>query len=247
MIRNYTNKLSNRYPTILLIALLLLIVWSGIKPLHRFDWMIDNLLGFAFVPILFFVHRKFRLSNLSYTAIFVFMALHVVGSHWTYQETPFGFTLADWFGAENRNHYDRMIHFFFGFLFAYPVREVFLRIANAKGFWGLYLPLDVTMSLSAFFEILEAVLAIVIGGGQGIDYIGSQGDVWDAQKDMLLAGIGAVLAMTVTFFINWKYNFGFRQEWKESLSIKGLQPLGEIKLKEILRDYNRNHNNDIKH
>lgn len=192
---NSAQILNNRYPLVLFFLLLVLIVWSGINPLHRFDWVIDNLLGFAFVPVLFFVHRKFPLSNLSYTAIFVFVALHVIGSHWTYQETPFGFTLADWFGAENRNH----------------------------------------------FEILEAVLAIVIGGGQGIDYIGSQGDIWDAQKDMLLAGIGAVIAMSVTFFVNWKYNRNFRQEWKESLSIKRLQPLGEVRIREMLEEnYRRN-------
>jgi putative membrane protein len=226
----------NRYPLVLLGILVVLMVWSGIGPQSRFDWLVDNALGLALLVLVISSGRYFRLSNLSYTAMFVFMALHVFGTHWTYTETPIGYPLARLFGNTERNHYDRLIHFAFGLCFAYPVREICLRIADMRGFWGLYVPFDVTLALSALFEVLEMGIAVVIGGDQGIDYIGSQGDVWDAQKDMLLAGIGALIAMTATFVVNWRYNPEWRREWRESFRIKKEEPLGEVKLRQMLRE-----------
>jgi putative membrane protein len=216
--------------------LVALVVWAGIGPKSRFDWLVDNALGLALLVLVVLSGRYFRLSKLSYTAMFVFMALHVIGTHWTYSETPIGYPLARLFGNYERNHYDRLIHFAFGLCFAYPVREVCLRIADMRGFWGLYVPFDVTMALSALFEILEMLLAVAIGGDQGLDYIGAQGDIWDAQKDMLLAGLGALIAMTATAVINWRYNPQWRREWRESFRIKSEQPLGEVKLREMLHD-----------
>jgi putative membrane protein len=224
----------NRYPLVLLGILAVLTVWSGIAPKSRFDWLVDNSLGLALLVIVVLSGRYFRLSNLSYTAMFVFMALHVIGTHWTYSETPIGYPLARLFGNTERNHYDRLIHFAFGLCFAYPVREICLRIADMRGFWGLYVPFDMTLALSALFEVLEMGLALAIGGDAGTDYIGSQGDVWDAQKDMLLAGIGALIAMTATFVVNWRFNPRWRREWRESFRIKSEQPLGEVKLREML-------------
>ena len=222
-----------RYPLLLLGLLLLVLLWSGLGPDSRFDWFVDNALGLVLLVLVVVSGLYFRLSNISYTAIFVFMALHVIGSHWTYQETPFGFTLAGWFGNTERNHYDRLVHFAFGLCFFYPVREVCLRIADMRGFWGLYVPFDVTMALSALFEILEMGLAVAIGGDEGINYIGSQGDPWDAQKDMMLAGLGALIAMIATFGVNWAYNPGWRQEWRKSFTIKGRDPLGEVRIREM--------------
>lgn len=227
---------SNRYPLVLLGLLLLLVVWSGIGPQRRFDWLVDNSLGLLLLVLVVATGRYFRLSNLSYTLIFVFLAAHVIGTHWTYSKTPFGFTLARWLGETERNHYDRLIHFLFGLCFAYPVREVCIRIAAMRGFWGLYVPFDVTLALSALFEVLEMLLAVSIGGDAGIDYLGAQGDIWDAQKDMLLAGLGALLTMAATFAVNWIYNPGWRQEWWASFAIKGNQPLGEVRLRELTRE-----------
>ena len=127
---------SRRYPLILLGILAVLIVWSGINPKARFDWLVDNSLGLALLLLVVLSGRYFRLSNLSYTAMFLFMALHVIGTHWTYSETPIGYPLARLFGNYERNHYDRLIHFAFGLCFAYPVREICLRIAAMRGFWG---------------------------------------------------------------------------------------------------------------
>ena len=125
-----------RYPLVLLGLLLLLLLWSGLGPDSRFDWFVDNALGLVLLVLVVVSGQYFRLSNISYTAMFVFMALHVIGSHWTYQETPFGYTLAGWFGNTERNHYDRLVHFAFGLCFFYPVREVCLRIADMRRLLG---------------------------------------------------------------------------------------------------------------
>jgi putative membrane protein len=210
-------------------------VWAAIKPVYPHDWLLENYLVFIFLPLILISGRYFKLSDLSYTLITLFMILHVIGSHYTYAEVPFGETLKQWLGAE-RNMYDRLVHFTFGFLLAYPMREVFLRLSKVKGFWGFYLPLDVTLSFSALYEIIEWGIAQKVAPGAGIAFLGSQGDIWDAQKDMTMAGIGALLAMIIIGVINWKWNPDFGREFREGFRIqKGDRPLGEEKLKEWLR------------
>jgi len=186
-------------------------------------------------------HKKLLLSRLSYTLIFVFLCLHEVGAHYTYAEVPynewtqqlFGFHFNDIIGWK-RNNFDRVIHFLYGFLIAYPVREIFLRIANVRGFWGYFLPLDLTMSTSMLFELIEWIAAGVVGGELGMAYLGTQGDVWDAHKDMALASCGAVLAMAITALVNRRLQRDFAHEWVESLRVKNTEPLGEDKLKEMI-------------
>jgi putative membrane protein len=190
----------------------------------------------VFVPILFLVGRYFRLSNLSYTLITVFMILHLAGSHYTYSEVPFGYTLQSWLGA-GRNMYDRLVHFSFGLLLAYPIREMFMRLARSRGVWSFYLPLDLTLAFSGVFEIFEWLVAAIVNPEAGMAYLGSQGDIWDAQKDMLLAGFGALLAMLMTALVNWRYNRHFLAELKDSLSPPAEDgPLGESLLQKWLLD-----------
>src|SRR6185436_20181532 len=125
----------SRYHFFLISAFFLVWVWAAINPFFPHDWFLENQLVFIFVPVILLLGRYFKLSNLSYTLITIYMILHVIGSHYTYAEVPFGSQLQDWFGGE-RNMYDRLVHFSFGFLLAYPIREVFMRIAKAKGFWS---------------------------------------------------------------------------------------------------------------
>jgi len=201
--------------------------WAAVRPVYREDWLLENYLVFLGVPLILLLGRWFRLSLISYTLLTVFMVLHVIGSHYTYAEVPFGYTLQHWFGAQ-RNMYDRLVHFSFGFLVAYPVREVFIRISRAKGFWNYYLPIELTLAFSAIYEILEWIAAVSSGSQAGIAFLGAQGDVWDAQKDMLMAGIGAVVAMTITFGVAMVVE---RDTWsavRESLKIPaGDRPIGE--------------------
>lgn len=224
-----------KYQKFLFFAFTFVWVWASINPLFREDWLLENYLVFLFVPIVFISGRYFKLSSVSYTLITVFMILHVIGSHYTYAQVPFGFTLQEWFGA-SRNMYDRVVHFSFGFLLAYPVREVFMRLARVKGVWGYYLPLDLTLSFSAVYEIIEWITAAVVDPEAGLAFLGVQGDIWDAQKDMLLAGLGAAIAMLIVFIINWAFNREFFAEVKESLKIEKTDATpGEEKLREILK------------
>jgi putative membrane protein len=139
----------------------------------------------------------------------MFLTLHGVGAHYTYSEVPLGFWIKDAFDL-SRNHYDRIAHFSFGLLMAYPIREVFLRVANARGFWAYYLPLDVTLAFSALFEIVEAVIAQFVEPNLGNAYLGTQGDVWDAQKDMTAAIVGALLCMALTAVLGKVFGKGER-------------------------------------
>ena len=175
------------------------LVWiiTAISPSYRTDWVLENLLVVAFLPVLIFTYRIFPLSDLSYILIIIFMTLHAIGAHYTYAEVPLGYWLKDAFHL-SRNHFDRVVHFSFGLLMAYPVREVFLRVASSRGFWAYYLPLDVTLAFSAVYEIIEMIVAKIVSSGAGDAYLGTQGDVWDSQMDMSCAAMGAVICMTTT-------------------------------------------------
>jgi putative membrane protein len=102
-----------------------------------------------------------------------------------------------------------------------------------KGFWGYYLPFDVTASFSAIYEIIEWLTAVTTNPQLGSAYLGTQGDEWDAQKDMLMAILGSLITMTVTAIVNWKYNKKFGKEISESFTVKEKEPLGEVKLHEL--------------
>jgi putative membrane protein len=214
----------------------------AIKPWHRDVWMLENTLVFAAAAFLFLFHRQLLFSRVSYTLIFVFMCLHQVGAHYSYAEVPYdtwfesvtGRTFNSVFGWE-RNHFDRVVHFAYGLLLAYPVREIFLRVADVRGFWGYFLPLDLTMSTSMLFELIEWLTAAIFGGDLGPAYLGTQGDVWDAHKDMALASFGALVAMLITVAVNLRFQRDFNREWVESFRVKHKAPLGEDSLARMTR------------
>jgi putative membrane protein len=212
------------------------LLWTGlaIEPFDRKDWLLENALLVVAIVLLAATYRRFPLSRISYTLIFLFLCLHALGSHYTYAEVPYddwwaslsGATFNELVGWE-RNNFDRVVHFSYGLLIAYPIRELFLRIAGVRGFWGYFLPLDLTMSTSMLFELIEWFVAEVFGGDLGVAYLGTQGDVWDAHKDMALASLGALLAMSATATINSRSKRDFAYEWIESLRIKSATPLNE--------------------
>lgn len=228
----------------LLLAAAFAAVWTAlaIDPLYRHDWLLENALVFGFALGLALSWRWFMFSRISATLIFVFLCLHEVGAHYTYAEVPYddwvraltGASLNEAMGWE-RNHFDRSVHLSYGLLLAYPIREIFIRVADAKGFWSYFLPLDLTMSTSMIFELFEWGAAEVFGGELGMAYLGTQGDVWDAHKDMALASLGALVAMGVTAAINVNLQSDFAREWAESLRIKGRKPLGESAIMRMIR------------
>lgn len=176
----------------------LLWAWLAIAPVNRRDWLLENLLAFALVLVLILTYRRFQLSNTSYCLITLFMTLHAVGAHYTYAEVPLGFWIQDLVSL-SRNPFDRIVHFAYGALLAYPVREILIRLAGVRGLWSYSLSVSSILAQSGLFEIIESMVAALVSPELGNAYLGTQGDEWDAQKDMAAAFIGAGLAMGVTF------------------------------------------------
>jgi putative membrane protein len=164
------------------------------------NWLLENTLVFLFLGFLIFSYRYYQFSDLSYLLICIYLCLHVYGSKYTYAENPFGYWLQDTFGS-SRNPYDRIVHFSFGFLLAYPMREVFLNWLKFPVWVSWALPIEITLSVSGMYELIEWGVADLFFPAQGDAYLGTQGDVWDAQKDMFLATSGAVIATTIVSMI----------------------------------------------
>jgi len=158
------------------------------------NWLLENTLVVLFLIPLLLTYRKYPLSDLSYLLIALFLSVHVYGSTYTYAENPLGDWLKELFDTK-RNQYDRMVHFSFGFLLAYPMRELFLNILKLKKWVAWALPVEISLSIGALYEIIEWAVADIFFKNQGASYLGTQGDIWDAQKDMFLAFLGAFIAM----------------------------------------------------
>lgn len=180
-----------------------LAIWTflAIEPLDRHDWFLENILAIGLVLVLIVTYRQYPFSDLSYVFLTVFMTVHAIGAHYTYSKVPFGFWIQEWWGLE-RNHFDRIAHFLFGLLLAYPLREIFLRHVKVHGFWAYYLPISGILAMSGFFEILESWIVLLVRPELGEAYLGTQGDEWDAQKDMTVALIGAFLAIVLTYVLS---------------------------------------------
>ncbi len=179
----------------------LLWAWLAITPVNRRDWLLENLLAVALVLVLILTYRRFQLSNTSYGLITLFMTLHAVGAHYTYAEVPLGFLIQDLVSL-SRNPFDRIVHFAYGALLAYPVREILIRLAGVRGLWSYSLSVSSILAQSGLFEIIESIVAALVSPELGNAYLGTQGDEWDAQKDMAAALGGAALAMAFTFALS---------------------------------------------
>ena len=189
---------ANRFLTFLLLLYAIIWIALALAPRDRAAWMLENLLVVLFVAALVFTFSRFAFSNRSYFLIVTFLSLHAVSAHYTYAQTPFGEWLKEAFDL-SRNHYDRIIHFSFGLLMAYPVREVLLRVAGIPRVAALWLTVATVLAASTVFEIVEALAAQIVSPAEGPRWLGTQGDVWDAQSDMVLALIGATAAMLLTW------------------------------------------------
>lgn len=174
------------------------VVWivTAIRPLHPRVWLIENVPVVVLIIALALTYRRFAFSNASYLLVTIFLTLHAMGAHYTYGEVPFGRWVQELFGFR-RNHYDRMIHFASGLLFAYPVREILVKRLHLGRFWAVFLPLNILLASSALFELIEWALALIGGAEAGPDYLGAQGDMFDAQKDTGLALTGALISLMI--------------------------------------------------
>ena len=187
---------SNRLLQGLLATYAVLWLSMAASPIDRPDWVLENVLVFAFGGLMISTYRTWPLSDTSYVLIFLFLSLHAVGAHYTYGQVPFGYWLKDEFGL-GRNHFDRIAHFSYGLLFAFPVVEV-LRHATGAGRWAsYYFSLEFILAASAFFELLEAWVSQIVSPELASRYLGSQGDALDAPNDMAAAFFGAILALAM--------------------------------------------------
>jgi putative membrane protein len=208
----------------LALSLAFLVIWLflAISPSSRADWVLENALTIVFAAFFLWSWRHFCLSPITLTMIFAFMVLHTIGAHYTYANVPYdvwwqsltGSTLNSLFGFE-RNHYDRLVHFCYGLLLAYPAREALVRWAGLYGFWGYFIPLDLTMSTSMIYELIEWGAAEVFGGDLGQTYLGTQGDVWDAHKDMALASIGALITIVAAWLLRDRITGSVERSWSK--------------------------------
>lgn len=180
----------------LLAATGLVIIWSCWNPFDRLTWWLEALPVLLAIPILMATRRGFPLTRLAYYLIFIHALILLVGAHYTYAQVPFGFWLQDLLEF-SRNPYDRLGHIAQGFIPALLAREVLLRnrvIAGAG--WLAFLVVCFCLALSAFYELLEWFAAVGYGDGTQA-FLGTQGDIWDAQWDMLMALSGAILALLI--------------------------------------------------
>lgn len=194
------NRLSfqnNLLLKIYLWAFLSFWLFTFIYTTNRTNWFTENILTALFLVVLAATYHRFRFSDLSYSLIFLYLLLHVYGAQYTYAENPFGYWLKSALQLE-RNHYDRIVHFSFGLLLAYPMRDFFKNWFGWPSRVCWVLPVEITLSFSGLYELIEWAVADIFFPAEGVAYLGTQGDVWDAQKDMGLAYSGAILAMLVT-------------------------------------------------
>ncbi|SFI76755.1 DUF2238 domain-containing protein [Olleya namhaensis] len=183
------------------ISLFFGIVWANalIGTTDLKNWLIENTLTVFALLFLVFTYTKYRFSNTSYVLICVFLCLHVYGSKYTYAQNLFGYWLQELFHT-SRNNYDRIVHFSFGALLYYPLKECLSNRLKTSKNLALSLPILIILSASALYEILEWLVADVFFVEQGLSYLGTQGDIWDSQKDMGLAFLGVVL-VAVCFYL----------------------------------------------
>ncbi|WP_336788616.1 DUF2238 domain-containing protein [Paenibacillus sp. MMO-177] len=196
----------NRLLQITIAVFTALWIIAAIRPSDWKIWAVENSLLVAFVIVLIVMYRKFPLSNLSYLLIAIFLAMHAYAAHYTYQHTPIDDWLKQLFHIK-RGFYDRIVHFAFGLLIAFPVREAVQYFLKLHRKWPAYIvTFTMIMSASALYELLEMWSAYLFNKKMAAKYIGLEGDVFDSQKDMTSALGGALIAIVIFLILHRALN-----------------------------------------
>lgn len=190
--------IKNEFPVILAAGFLIFFLLLGINPVSREVWIAEVIPVIIVFAGLVFTYKKFRFSNIAYFLMSLWMFMHTLGAHYTFANVPFDF-VSDVFGFE-RNHFDRIAHYIIGF-YAFPMAEFLLRKRYCNFWTGVFFALFFIMSIAASYEIIEWQYAVIEGGDAGVEFLGSQGDIWDAQKDMLADTLGAITSLVLFFFL----------------------------------------------
>lgn len=205
------------FPVWLFVGFLMFWIWLAIAPYYRSDWLLENILVFAAVPVLGGLWYQGGVSRLAWLSIFLFLIFHEIGAHYTYSEVPYdqwwrtllGFSLDQQFGFE-RNQYDRWVHFLYGLLLFPLMKDIVKRHQPYESVLWHLLPVMLILSHSAFYEIIEWLSVVFFPKELGESYLGAQGDIWDAQKDMTLALLGAFIASAlsvIAYYLRSKLKF----------------------------------------
>lgn len=190
-----------RVPHFFAFIIVATMVWSFINPADMTVWWAEMIPIMAIFIGLLATYRVFRFSNTAYVLMSVLLIMHTIGAHYTFANVPFDW-VTNTFDFE-RNHYDRIAHFSVGF-YAYAAAELLVRKQWARPVTAMLFGLFFIMSVAAGYEMIEWQFAVIEGGDAGIEFLGSQGDVWDAQKDMLADTLGAIVALVLFAFSRWK-------------------------------------------
>jgi len=192
----------SRFDLTLLLIFLLIVLLSGLAPRSRVDWALENLLVLVLLGALVATYRWFRLSARSIALVFAFLCVHDLGAHYTYSLVPYNQWCSEMFGASfdktfglKRNHYDRLVHLSYGLLLVYPVREILLRLTPLRGGWLFFITLNLMLSTSAVYELVEWIGGAYLCDDTGQAFVGAQNDPWDSQKDMAIATFGALVSL----------------------------------------------------
>lgn len=182
--------------TALLVPLAAIFIWSAIGPHDYYTWALEVTPVLIALPLLWGTHKRFAFTRMVYVLVFVHALILIVGGHYTYALVPVGDWARDAFGL-SRNHYDRVGHIAQGFVPAIVTREMLLRLTPLRrGRWLAFLVVSVCLAFSALYELIEWWVAALTGTAAEA-FLGTQGDVWDTQKDMLMCTIGAIAALAI--------------------------------------------------
>lgn len=178
---------------ILLFLYLVLWLFLAYDPWYRDDWLLENLLVFIALPLIVWVDKRISFSHTSLWMLFLFFILHAIGAHYTYSEMPWFSPITEYFGFE-RNHYDRLTHFLFGFFLFLPFYELFsaFQKLQVRPFLFTFIFL---IAVSGFYEVIEWIATEMTNSDLGTAFLGIQGDEWDAQKDMACGYLGSLLGL----------------------------------------------------
>jgi len=187
------------YHKILLGVLFIAILWSASRPESVANWWLEILPVFVGIPLVIFLGQKFKLSNLSYSLILIYLFLPILQAHYGVAKVPFGFTLSDLLGVTNRNMFDRLTHFAFGLLLTYPLFEIFKGALEKRKrqFLNYFLPAMVIMGFASIYEVVELMVREFSSSKLTFLFVASQADFWDTSWDITSTLIGLSITLLI--------------------------------------------------
>lgn len=187
----------SRWPLLIMSSCYAIIwLWAAWSPMDRFIWFLENLLIFLFWIVFILLHRYFHFSYFSYFCIMLFLTLHTIGGHYSYQ-TPIDPWLKQWFSLD-RSYFDRIVHFSFGLLIVIPIREWYQQMISISSKMASFLSILTIFAAGSFYELIEMWVAMIVAPEASTAFLGLQGDPWDTQHDMELALYGSMLMILFT-------------------------------------------------